>query len=142
MLIPCSRMDKQHRTTEEIDHAYTVHEAPDSRMRSHEERVPALEEAVHQKQETHAHGGGPGVSIGVCVVLREALRSRKHTRTHALLKNTKGAGMMSPLNWSHARTACDFGGLLPIEMVLTKHCYDNLKYPRNVYTCVAFGLYS
>lgn len=93
-------MDEQHRNAEEIDHPHTVHEAPDSRVGPHEEGVPALEEAVHQKQKTDAHGGGPRVSIGVCVVLCEALRSRKkHTRrATSLLKNRKPKGLLLIVN--------------------------------------------
>ena len=80
-------MYEQHRRPEKVDHAYPVHEPPDAGVGAHEERVAALQEAVHQEEKSGPHGGGPCIPVWISVVLREALVcvSKQTTKQMSLL---------------------------------------------------------
>lgn len=71
-------MDEQHRHREEIEHADPVDESPDARVRPDEERVSALQEAVHEEEKPDAHRRRARVRVRIGVVLGEALCAWKY----------------------------------------------------------------
>lgn len=56
-----------------------MHDAPDAGVGPHEERVPALEEAMDDEEEAETESRRPRVAVRVRIVLREPLRARRAT---------------------------------------------------------------